>query len=80
MLRLTRDDFDDIPENYEFPVDEARAIATRLPQAFGPATDRGACDAARQVEAALLDVELRFARIREIAGYINNDPDRPTAA
>lgn len=77
MLRLNRDDYDDIPETYPFPVDEARAIATRVE---GPSTDRGACDAARIVEDALRNVELKFDRLRDIMGYGDDDPDRPRAA
>jgi hypothetical protein len=77
MLRLTRDEFDDIPETYRFPTEDARAIATRLPRTL-PATDRGSCEAARRVETALHDVELKFERLRAIMGY--DDDDRPRAA
>jgi hypothetical protein len=78
MLRLTRDDYDDLPESYPFPVDEARAIATRV--AGAQEADRGSCDAARRVEDALRDVELNFERLRDLMGYIEDDPDRPRAA
>ncbi len=79
MLRLTRDESnDEIPDTYAFPVDEARAIATRVES--GPAADRGACDAARIVEDALRNVELKFERLRAIMGYGDEDPDRPRAA
>jgi hypothetical protein len=78
MLRLTRDDNEDIPDTFLFPVDEARAMATRIQEA--PATDRGACEAALRVEDALRNVELKFERLRELMGYIDEDPDRPRAA
>jgi hypothetical protein len=79
MLRLTRDDdHEDIPETYRFPVDEARAIATRVRATAG--TDTGSNAAARRVEDALHQVELRFDRLREIMGYTDEDPDRPRAA
>jgi hypothetical protein len=78
MLRLTRDEFEEIPETYQFPVEEARAIATRVD--IAPGTDRGACEAARRVEDALRSVELNFERLRGIMGYDDGDDDRPRAA
>jgi hypothetical protein len=78
MLRLTRDEFEDLPETYPFPIEEARAISTRVEA--GQETDGGACDAARRVEDALRNVELNFERLRELMGYIGGDPDRPRAA
>jgi hypothetical protein len=79
MLRLTNYD-DDAPETFLFPVAEARAMATRVEQAPAQPGDRGACDAARRVEDALRDVELKFERLRDLMGYGEPDPDRPRAA
>jgi hypothetical protein len=77
MLRLTTYN-DDAPETYIFPVAEARAMATRIDE--GAPTDRASCDAARRVEAALRDVELKFERLRDLMGHTDPDPDRPRAA
>jgi hypothetical protein len=78
MLRLHNDDFDDIPETYPFPVEESRAISTRV-ATIDVDTDRGTCEAARRVEAALRGVELKLDSLRAIMGY-DQDPDRPRAA
>jgi hypothetical protein len=50
------------------------------PVGRGAPTDRGSCDAARRVENALKDVELKFERLRELMGHADPDPDRPRAA
>ena len=70
MLKLA--DYDDAPEPLPFPGPEERALLE--------ATDHGTCAAARQVEIALRDVELKFERLRELMGYGPEDPDRPRAA
>ena len=77
MLRLTTYN-DEPPETYIFPVAEARAMST--PVRPSAPTDSGSCDAARRVEAALRDVELKFERLRDLMGHTDPDPDRPRAA
>lgn len=80
MLRLTRDDEQEQgPESYLFPAAAARLLGKRNGP-DGAVADRGTCDAARQVEAALREVERRFERLRDLAGVIGGDPDRPRAA
>ena len=80
MLRFTRDIQDDEqPESYPFPAAAARMLGRRVP-ARGAETDRGACEAARRVEQAMREVERRFERLKDLAGYIGGDPDRPRAA
>lgn len=80
MLRLTSDDRqDDTPDSYPFPAAAARMLGSRVAERRA-ASDRGTCDAARRVEAAMREVELRFERLRNLAGWVDTDPDRPRAA
>lgn len=73
MLRLADyDNFEELPEPLPFPTEEERALLQ--------ATDRGTCEAARRVEIALKDVELKFERLRDLMGFTPDDPDRPRAA
>jgi len=80
MLRLTDDQYQDqTPDSYLFPADAARMLGNKVADRKST-SDRGSCDAARQVEAAMREVERRFERLRNLAGYIDGDPDRPRAA
>ena len=83
MLRLTYDDRheqqDPTPDSYLFPTEAARYL--RRGNRFESApTDTGTCDAARRVERAMREVELRFDRLRGLFGTTGGDPDRPRAA
>lgn len=77
MLRLThpietREPRDVLP----FPTEAAKFLRnSAIP---GRSPDRGACDAARRVEAAMADVERRFGRLRLLVE--SPDDDRPKAA
>jgi hypothetical protein len=80
MLRLTyHDDQEAVSDSYPFPAAAARMLGRRVPARSAHA-DRGACEAARRVEAAMREVERRFERLKDLAGYIGGDPDRPRAA
>lgn len=80
MLRLTEHEpHDDIPESYPFPTQAARLL--RRANRFEDAPlDPGASSAARRVEQAMRNVELRFKNIREALSFDEPDPDRPRAA
>jgi hypothetical protein len=73
MLKLAEyDNFEEAPEPLPFPGPTERAMLE--------AADHGTCEAARRVERALRDVELRFDRMRDLMGFGPEDPDRPRAA
>jgi len=80
MLRLTADYRDDEPESLPFPTEAARFLRNRYMDADAVPADRGSSDAARRVEAAMKEVELRFDRLRELMGFTDDEPDRPRAA
>ena len=80
MLRLTRDEGrDEAPDSYLFPAAAVRMLGKELNPQDTP-LDFASCDAARQVEIALREVERRFERLKDLAGSIGGDPDRPRAA
>jgi hypothetical protein len=77
MLRLTHaEDTREPREVLPFPSEAARFLRNGTVPARSP--DRGACDAARRVEAAMADVERRFARLRLMVDGPDNN--RPRAA
>ena len=82
MLKLTyHPGRDDEPRSLRFPVDAARFLRSGHVEQEAVPADRGSCDAARRVEAAMKEVELRFSNLRTLLGYTDEpDPDRPCAA
>ena len=80
MLRLTRHEpYDDAPESFPFPTHAARFLRRAHRPEEAP-LDKGASAAARRVEQAMRNVELRFKSLRELMGFSEPDPDRPRAA
>jgi hypothetical protein len=86
MLRLAY--YDDEPDTYRFPAEAARLLRNGWTDPARPAParpgdahpDRDSSEAARRVEAAMKEVELRFSRLRDLMGFPEEDPDRPRAA
>jgi hypothetical protein len=80
MLKLTRYNDDDRSDSLPFPSEAARLLRSRLVDAVRAPIDRGSSEAARRVEAAMKEVELRFDRLKDLMGFSDPDPDRPRAA
>lgn len=77
MLKLTAYDRDEEPALI-FPSEAARFLRSSLVESPADSDDPGAMDAARRVEAAMKEVELRFENLRTLLGF--PDEDRPRAA
>ena len=79
MLKLTHPDETRDPRDVlRFPSEAARFLNnSRIP---GRSPDRAACAAARKVEAAMAEVERRFARLRLVLETPEDGNDRPRAA
>jgi hypothetical protein len=79
MFKLT-DPYREPRDVLPFPSEAVRefgwGMRSARPRKHHP--DRGACDAARRVEAAMAEVERRFDRLRLIVE--SQDDDRPKAA
>jgi hypothetical protein len=81
MLRLTRyEPADEVPDSYPFPTEAARLLGrgNRFEQIPDATLDRDASAAARRVEHAMEQVELRFRDLRDTLEF--PDPNRPRAA
>jgi hypothetical protein len=79
MLKLTRtEEVEDVRDVLPFPTEAVRKLGWGVQPGRVP-TDRGACDAARRVEAAMAAVERKFARLKLIVEQ-GDDNDRPRAA
>jgi hypothetical protein len=63
-----------------FPSLAARRLRIGHVDAVRAPIDRGDSEAARRVEAAMKEVELRFDRLKDLMGFSDPDPDRPRAA
>jgi hypothetical protein len=79
MLRLTAHDRDD-DATLIFPAQAARFLRSGLVESDDASCDAGSIDAAKQVEAAMKEVELRFENLRSLLGFPGDDWDRPRAA
>lgn len=77
MLKLTAYDRDDEPALI-FPTQAARFLRSGFVDSTDAEDDSGAMDAAKRVEAAMKEVELRFENLRNLMGF--PDEDRPRAA
>ena len=78
MFKLTEPDpYREPRDVLPFPSEAVREFGWGMPRAR-TRPDKGACAAARRVEAAMAEVERRFGRLRILLE--NPDGDRPKAA